>query len=251
MSSVSTTLDNIVSHWSLDEASGTRVDSAGSNDLTDNNTVGQGTGIQGNCADFEASNSEYLSISDASATGLEPGSGDFSISMWVNMESDTGTDMTFASKFNSSGNNRSWRLVYQPQVSPDRILWQLHQTGSNSTRVLATWDQALATGTWYHIVATYNNSSNQAIVYLNASSLGTVTASLSSIYNGSAPFVIGADGVGVGEWDGLIDEVTYTSDVITPAEVTTLYNSGSGLPYSTGGGGEPTPTFTPITAMIT
>src|SRR6056300_304684 len=53
---VSTT--DLVSFWKLDEASGTRVDAFGSNDLTDNNTVGQGTGtVYANAADFERSNS--------------------------------------------------------------------------------------------------------------------------------------------------------------------------------------------------
>ena len=42
----------LVSYWALDETSGTRYDSHGSNDLTDNNTVGYTTGVQGNAADF-------------------------------------------------------------------------------------------------------------------------------------------------------------------------------------------------------
>ena len=44
---------NLISYWKLDETSGTRVDSVGNNDLTDNNTVLYGAGKQGNGADLE------------------------------------------------------------------------------------------------------------------------------------------------------------------------------------------------------
>ncbi len=50
-----------VAHWPLDETSGTRADSVGSNDLTDNNTVLSATGMFGNAADFEATSNEWLS----------------------------------------------------------------------------------------------------------------------------------------------------------------------------------------------
>ncbi len=42
--------DNLSAYWKLDEASGTRVDSAGSNDLTSNNSVGQAVGKLGNAS---------------------------------------------------------------------------------------------------------------------------------------------------------------------------------------------------------
>jgi hypothetical protein len=80
----STLATGLVSYWELEEVSGTRVDSHGSNDLTDNNTVGSGTGIQGNCANLEKSNTEDLSISDASQSGLNI-TQDLSFSGWFNV----------------------------------------------------------------------------------------------------------------------------------------------------------------------
>ena len=56
---------SLVSYWELEESSGTRTDSHGSNDLTAINTPGQGTGIQGNCLDVEETNQEGLTITDA------------------------------------------------------------------------------------------------------------------------------------------------------------------------------------------
>ena len=77
--------DNFIAFWKLGEASGTRVDSIGSNDLTDNNTVTQAAGKIGNCAQFTAANSEYLSIADNAA--LSTGDIDFSIVFWVYFDS--------------------------------------------------------------------------------------------------------------------------------------------------------------------
>jgi hypothetical protein len=74
-------LDNIVAFWELEEASGTRNDSASTNHLTDNNTVTQNTGKVGNCAEFNGAN-EYLSIADNAA--LSAGDTDFSFNVWVN-----------------------------------------------------------------------------------------------------------------------------------------------------------------------
>jgi hypothetical protein len=83
--------DDLQGWWNFEETSGTRYDeTANNNDLTDNNTVGYGTGKIGNAADFEntssGDNDETLSIVRASQTGLVI-TGDLSISVWVKPES--------------------------------------------------------------------------------------------------------------------------------------------------------------------
>ncbi len=79
--------------WSLDNGALT-TDSIGTNTLTDNNTVGTDTVNykEGDAsADFESSNSEYLSITDAnldSGFPLKSGeSGTFSVTFWYKAES--------------------------------------------------------------------------------------------------------------------------------------------------------------------
>jgi hypothetical protein len=51
--------DGVIAHWSLNETSGTRVDSTGSHNLTDNGGVSYETGILGNAATFTGT--KYLS----------------------------------------------------------------------------------------------------------------------------------------------------------------------------------------------
>ena len=76
-SSGSSLLTGLVSWWNLDETSGTRADSVGSNHLTDVNTVGYAAGKIGNAASFVAANNETLSTETALFED------DFTLSMWV------------------------------------------------------------------------------------------------------------------------------------------------------------------------
>src|SRR3972149_4825629 len=75
---------SLISFWELEEASGTRTDSHGANNLTDNNTVTQAVGKVGNAAQFTAANSEWLDR--ANEAGLQPGV-DFTFTFWLYLDS--------------------------------------------------------------------------------------------------------------------------------------------------------------------
>lgn len=231
----STLPTSLVSVWELQETSGTRVDSHGSNDLTDNNTVLYGTGkVLTNAADFEASNSEYLDISDASQSGLDL-SGDLSIAAWVKIETDSG-DMTIASKINSG--QVAYELKLQDLGIPaEGIGFVLSANGSTLEKYEYT--QTFNTGTWYHIVVTLDISAKTMQFYVNGSNIGNdPTGTATSIHNSTAPFRIGAGSSGTSNnFDGLIEQVCVWSKELTSGEVSDLYNSGSGIPYEEVGGG--------------
>src|SRR5207247_6557818 len=105
----------LVSYWKLDDVSDgsgpvTRLDSVGSNHLTDNNTVASAPGKIGNGADFESANNEFFSITDASQNGLDI-TGDLTISCWVKFESVVGIQ-AMTGKHDPTGNNRSYILYW-------------------------------------------------------------------------------------------------------------------------------------------
>lgn len=230
MADISTTLDNIVSHWEFEESSGTRVDSHGSNDLTDNNTVGQATGKQGNGADLERTNTEYLSISNAAQSGLKI-TGDMSVSMWLKVEDQvtSGTiEYQLYNRYQSAGNHRSFSLTYIYNGGTYAI--QVITSANGSTIKYGNISQTFTPGTWYHLVAVYDASAGSVELYVNGSSIGTISGLDTALYADSAPVEIGAQS-GAYTFDGVLDEVTVTSDVITSGEVTTIYNSGDGIPY--------------------
>lgn len=232
ISTHSTLPTNLVSYWKLDESSGTRVDSHGSNDLTDNNTVLSATGIINNGADFEATNSEYLSITDASQSGLDI-TGDLSISMWMKPESWSGQDF-WIGKDSISAGGRSYII----STTDTYLLFDASSNGTSAVEKISA--HGMSTGTMYHVVLTYNASAGTAYFYVNNSKGSQMTGFPTSIYNGNADFTIGAYGAPGNYSDGVVDEVGIWSKELTDSEVSDLYNSGSGLPYSSGGGGSPT-----------
>lgn len=215
--------DNLVSYWKMDEASGTRSDAHASNDLTDNNTVGSGTGIINNGADFELDNSEYLSITDGSQSGLDI-TGDFSISLWASIETFTGGDKCLVAKWKTTTNDRSYDMCI---TSNTTVRLRTSTDGSASSSASIT-TATINTGTLYHWV--FTKSGTTATLYRDGSSVSTGTVD-SSQFNGAADFTVGAVGNPANYMDGIIDEVGIWDRALTSDEVSDLYNGGSGLSY--------------------
>jgi hypothetical protein len=232
--------DSLVSYWELEETSGTRVDSHGSNDLTDNNTVGSATGKQGNGADFERDNSELLSITDAAQSGLDI-TGNMTISLWMKPETLPSTtsgsvEYYFVSRYDSTSGGWAWRTLWQTSSTLNRVFLSTSTNGTTATNGIVDTSGLSSAGVWYFL--TFVKSSTTFTMYINGSSVGTATVT-SSIYNGNDNFAIGANSNGnSGFFDGIIDEVGIWSRALTSSEVSELYNSGAGLSYAglTGGG---------------
>lgn len=234
---------DLVSYWELEEASGTRTDSHAGNDLTDNNTVGSDTGKQGDGADFESSNSEFLDIADGTQSGLNI-TGDLSLALWYKFETVQNTG--FVGRYYTSGNNRSFLFAYS-----SGLVAYLSSNGSSATNKSVSWTPS--TGTWYHLAMTYDASAGSVKFYVNGSQQGaTQTGFPTSLYDGSADFQLGGfNAQSTPSWtpDGVMDEVGVWSRVLSDESIGDLYNSGTGIPYEAGGGGE-TPTFTPIVTFF-
>ena len=238
MADIVTTLDNRVSHWKLEEASGTRVDEeSNGNDLTDVNTVTSATGKQGDGAYFDVANLEYLNIADADQSGLSI-SGDLSISAWIYMDSlpASGAEMWIANKYFGSAPRTGYGFGVANRSGNYKITFR----GATSTNGFTTCDSSssgITTGTWYHVVIALDVSADSVQFYVNNADWGNVSLSSSlggSLATGSNDFRIGAQpGSTTETFDGIIDELTLTTDIITSGEVSTIYNSGAGIPYQT------------------
>jgi hypothetical protein len=214
-------LTNLVAYWKLDESSGTRIDSHGSNNLTDNNTVGSATGKIGNAASFVSANEEYLSIPTSSFSASF--TDEASLNLWVRrdldipltpatsaflkLEADAASDNHYPFTDNNDYIRifRTSRFTINPRLSgvPDRTVWHMltitTTPGTNGYKI------------YQNGILEYQNS-GQATV-----SLGTTLF----FGTGTAAFYYG----------GLFDEVGLWSRALTASEITQLYNSGSGLTY--------------------
>lgn len=230
--------DNLVAFWELEEASGTRVDATGrGNDLTDNNTVLQGTGKVGNCADFELSNSEYLSRADNA--DLSVGDIDFTIAAWVKLESLV-ADAAIVAK--GGVNDLSYGLDVNSGTTKFRFRVSSAAGFTNLTGVDATTFGVVSETVWYFVVAWHDATANTINIQVNDGTVDSTSYSAGS-YDGSAEFRIGAFDFYGAYWDGLIDQVGLWKRTLTSGERTSLYNGGSGLSYaamgSVGSGGKP------------
>lgn len=220
--------DDLVSFWELEEASGTRNDSHGTNDLNDNNSVGQGSGKVGNCADFESGSSNYLSHADNA--DLSTGDGvDFTICAWVNLESKP-AEGGIVSK--ASQVATEYILEY---VGVSGFFCFAFFVGTNAlVKALSFGDPSI--GTWCFVVAWHDVVDGSYNIQVND---GAVDSTPDTSFADSAlDFQIGRYGTSQ-YFDGLIDQVGFWKRVLTTQERTDLYNGGAGLSYAalSGGGG--------------
>lgn len=230
---------DLISCWNLDEESGTRADSVtgSGNDLDDINTVlFSSSCIQGNCADFENSTSEYLRITDANQTGLDLGasSADWAVSFWLNPESE-GPDPVIFSKYKDGvANQRSWQHVNQ--VSVGQWIFQNSDDGTDSGIKTAAIAEDIGTGTWVHYVINMDTSAGEIIMYKNASLVSTTTGMNTTQFNGTADFILGARDTPTPSlfYDGRMDEFAVWSRRLGGDEIDALYNSGTGIPCAGG-----------------
>ncbi len=215
--------------WSLDEESGTRVDSHGANDLADNATVLYAAGKVGNAADFELSNSEYLDIADNAS--LSFGDEALTVGCWVYMETSAAVQ-TFMGKWDNTANTREYRLRYDNGT--DRFAFGVSTDGTNSVQEDADELGAPADATWYFIIGWHDPVADTKNIQVNN---GTVdSAAYANGANDNATgFLIGAQENGgghSGHADTLIDEAFVWRRVLTANEREWLYNGGLGRRYS-------------------
>lgn len=228
--------DNLISYWSLDEASGDAIDAHGTNDLTDTNTVGAATGKVDGARDFEESASEYFSHADNS--DLSTGDIDFTFACWVNAESFTGSNQRIICKINNAVTVLEYDFYYRGSES--RFYFDVYNGSSLVGRVAANTFGAPSTATWYFVVGRHRGgATNEIDISVNDGGFDSA-ATTGAPADTAAPFSIGSlAGLAGTFWDGLIDEVAFWKRSISDAEVTELYNSGNGRDYAyvSGGGG--------------
>jgi len=213
------------------ESGALTTDSQRSNTLTDNNTVGTETSDykEGSaCADFELSNSEYFSITDTNLDSAFPmKSGDtnkkLSICGWFKPESLSGGAIGVFSKYDSGGDRRCFMLRID---GTDNFIMYIGYNGGASSEALVTAGTP-ATGHWYHVGFTFNDSDKswQFVLWDDTAGSKVIDASGTAANNiniSTAGFFIGGRDENGGVdyfFDGLIDEVVVFNDILTAAQI--------------------------------
>lgn len=230
-------------YWKLDESTGsTLYDSVGVNHLTNSNAVmGSTDSVIGRSVEFDTS-TDY--IQDLTISGLDATNNAFSISLWAKfnrLARDTGYNMgliRFQSTDGPGGNNPTASLFMSGSGESYNYLagYIVNLDGSTYGVETGSSNITFVTNQWYHIVFTYSNDSSRGLIYVNGVNCRgwhnnrifvnpTLVQPNRYITAGNS---YGGARVAI---DGKIDEIGYWNRVLTPAEVSTLFNNGSGLTY--------------------
>lgn len=226
MTMVSPGTTNLVSWWTLDETSGERADSHGTNPLTDVNTVLYGTGKKSNAADFERDNNEALTKTDSASLSL---TGSWTISAWIFVESMPTVRCGLITKF-STVITTSGYGIYIEVISGTAYLHG--HVGGNSTYFNLTLATGLSTGAWYHVVATWDDATDTLTLILNNGTPSSASGGVSTLADNASAIQLGGALSGGQSYDGLMDETCLYSSVLTADNIEWLYNSGNGRTYS-------------------
>lgn len=206
------------------ELNGDFTDSHGANDLTDNNTVGSGTGlVYATAADFESGNTEYLSIADNA--DLSFGDIDFTFEAWIKPESGV---PNFASVL---GKRDAFFDDFRLYFHSDLILFDCAGVSAFAS---------VSAGNWYQVIVWHDATANEIGLVLNDGTPDTTATGGTAPADTAGEFHIGNRGGAAGApWDGLIGPCRVWKRVLTSDEHTELYNAGAGRDYAyiTGGGG--------------
>jgi hypothetical protein len=206
-------LTDLVSYWKLDETSGTRFDSVGTNNLADNGGVGSTIGKVGNAALFDGSN--YLS------TNTVLSSGPFSVSFWINPDTVTRDPARIISRYRiAAPADQAWSAY----LRDDDALIDVGPT-------TLTIPSIASAETWHYFAFWYDDVAQEIGIQFDTTIL--TTPQTTGYVNTNVDFTIGtlAGGPTGPSFRGGVDEVGIWSRVLTAAERTQLYNGGAGLTY--------------------
>jgi hypothetical protein len=222
-------LTGLESYWKLAEASGNALDAHGSNTLTETSgTIDSAAGRITGARDFEAADTEYFTIADNAS--LSTGDIDFTISLWVNLES-LGT-FDLVSKWITTGDQREFRIGYGISTA-NRFQGFVSSAGTSGTVATVTASNfgAASTGAWHLVRFEHHATLNHLEIQIDDTPVNRVAYS-NGVFDSTSPFQLGWIGVGTTTYfDGLMCEVGFWKRALTDSEKLQLYNGDNGWAY--------------------
>jgi len=218
----------LVSYWRLNEGTGTSVaDSFGSNTGTASSAAQWVTGKNGYGYNLYSSN--YINFGNIVSWTRSQA---WSVSAWCKKYSNTASYVPVLSNLNSS-TSCSVDCYFNQQSGN---LTQALMYNNSSGRVLAGYTARYPANTdWHLVVFTYKGDYNPSNMrcYIDAVSYSPSTTTSTMSYTGTlgTDMQIGRRYTTAYADDCIIDEVALWSRELTQAEVTALYNLGTGIYY--------------------
>jgi hypothetical protein len=192
------------------------------NDLSGNSLNGTLSNVTYNKDYFTFNgSSSQITINDNSL--LEPGTGDWTIEVWINQTVSTGSQVVLG-KFDPGG--LSADVSYAVRIANGNVRLEF----GNGTTSLSTTNYALTTGNWYQLIYVLNNvANNNVVTYVNGVEQSTNTHSFASILNTSANLYLGSYNNGeYAQWfNGKIGITRIYNTALSYSEVLQNFNTNA------------------------
>ena len=177
--------------------------------------------------------SQNGNISDSAHVGLDPGTSDFSLELWLNCTS-LAALRCFCGKGSTADVAGSAEGYFCFLNTTGTIGIRMGDT-ANTTRITYTSAATVTANTWTHLVANFDRDASLTC-YLNtvattALSIATRQGQVDSTW----AFALGSASTGVASfgsyWSGYLDAVRFRNRLMTLPEISRSYNNGTGLAY--------------------
>jgi hypothetical protein len=188
-------------------------------DLTNNNSVTfSDGGPAGSYADFNGTDQSLTLADHADFTLTTAGS----FGAWFNQDAETATAARIISKYdNGTSTDRSYRMYVNTANTALTVQW-VH----TSTTIVSSGGPAIAFGTWYHAVATYDGANTR--LYVNGVEVAE-DAMTGTVVDSAEIFAIGA-GTSANSpeyfFNGQIGGAFVSATAMTAREVAAEYQRG-------------------------
>lgn len=232
----SDSLANLVSWWRMDEASGTRVDAHGTNNLSDNNTVAQSFAVQTstttNSAIFSSGSSEWLNYaafqnSDFSTTN------DWCVGGWFRKTTTSGSAEMLVARDDGAGTSqRGWQIY----ISAYSVNFDMF-TNNVANTVSVPGTQTIDPDNYYFVFAYMETNGSVGLWTALTNAAGfTISTNIFAAgfqdWSTNSNLTFGRRGYPSfeGYYTGLLDEWFYYKRKITSNEVWSIFSNKKSYP---------------------
>jgi len=164
-------------------------------------------------------NNTYVAFTGVDLSGYTSGT----MSFWINVNSSG--DYEYIASYQTGGYDAGEFFIYKHGVD-DKFSWII-ETAATQANV---YSDDVITGGWKHIILLWGNGGMK--MYVNGTLQADTEATTQAITTWpSSPFMAHFSGGIVDFFDGTVDQFAIWNRTLSSAEITTLYNSGTGLLY--------------------
>lgn len=181
--------------------------------------------------DLELSSNQCLSIADGTQNGVLDLSTDFTLEMWIKLESLPSVvgDMALITK-RSAGEIAYFFNIAEGGAGVNRLYGYYSSDGGTTVTDGRDTDNTFGseTGVWHHIAVSADISASTFTFYLDGTARNTtmITQNATTIGNRTSPFDLGGYNICAGQnIDGKIDEIRVWNDIRTAQEISDNYQT--------------------------